>query len=132
MRPHAHTNKPRPMQGMIWIKPILASRISSTKKGTSSERSRNAANLRVYISQAMSCISLTGFRLLSHVFSSVYQDIPLYTLDEFHERAPESLRDESTASDHALMLARLNYELQERQRYVILRNRVNYPRQRNV
>lgn len=56
---------------------------------------------------------------LSHEHSSIYQDIPLYTVDEFHERAPEALRQESTASDHALMLARLNFELQERQRCVL-------------
>ncbi|TCD66995.1 hypothetical protein EIP91_000675 [Steccherinum ochraceum] len=54
-------------------------------------------------------------------FASIYQDIPLYTLDEFLERAPEDLRTpailaDDLANEHALMLSRLSFELLERQR----------------
>ena len=49
---------------------------------------------------------------------SIYQDIPLYSEDEFLEKAPEASRSVEVLSDeHALMLARLNFELAERQRY---------------
>lgn len=52
--------------------------------------------------------------------SSVYQDIPLYSLDEFRERAPAEARTEEVLQDeHQLMLNRLSFELAERQRYVI-------------
>lgn len=48
----------------------------------------------------------------------MYQDIPLYSEEEFLEKAPESLRtDEALSNEHTLMLNRLNFELAERQRY---------------
>jgi len=47
----------------------------------------------------------------------VYQDVPLYTLDEFRELAQEENRTEQILADeHQLMLSRLNFELAERQR----------------
>ncbi|EKM59072.1 uncharacterized protein PHACADRAFT_25195 [Phanerochaete carnosa HHB-10118-sp] len=50
-------------------------------------------------------------------FASVYQDIPLYTLEEFLERAPEDMRtEEILGNEHSLMLSQLNFELAERQR----------------
>ncbi|KAI0092675.1 Fms-interacting protein-domain-containing protein [Irpex rosettiformis] len=50
-------------------------------------------------------------------FASIYQDIPLYSEEEFMEKAPEALRSEEVLSnEHALMLNRLNFELAERQR----------------
>ncbi|KAF8913915.1 Fms-interacting protein-domain-containing protein [Gymnopilus junonius] len=50
-------------------------------------------------------------------FASIYQDIPLYNLDDFKSLAPEELRAEDILSDdHQLMLNRLNFELAERQR----------------
>ncbi|CAL1700579.1 unnamed protein product [Somion occarium] len=49
-------------------------------------------------------------------FASIYQDIPLYHLDEFLERAPEELKTDISANEHTLMLNRLNFELSERQR----------------
>ena len=49
---------------------------------------------------------------------SIYQDIPLYTLEEFKVMAPEEARGEDVLSDqHQLMLNRLSFELAERQRY---------------
>lgn len=49
---------------------------------------------------------------------SIYQDIPLYSEEEFLEKAPESLRiEEALSNEHVLMLSRLNFELAERQRY---------------
>ena len=51
---------------------------------------------------------------------SIYQDIPLYSEEEFVLKAPESMRTEETLEDeHVLMLSRLNFELMERQRYPI-------------
>ena len=48
---------------------------------------------------------------------SIYQDIPLYTQEEFMERAPEDMRtEEIVENEHALMTNRLNFELAERQR----------------
>ncbi|KAJ3566310.1 hypothetical protein NP233_g7084 [Leucocoprinus birnbaumii] len=50
-------------------------------------------------------------------FASVYQDVPLYTLEEFKELAPEEFKTEQILDDeHQLMLNRLNFELTERQR----------------
>ncbi|PWN39840.1 hypothetical protein IE81DRAFT_294252, partial [Ceraceosorus guamensis] len=49
-------------------------------------------------------------------FVSVFQDIELRDLSEFQAVAPEELRTEQILSDpHSLMLARLEYELIERQ-----------------
>jgi hypothetical protein len=49
----------------------------------------------------------------------VYQDIPLYTLDEFSSHAPVEMRTEDVMVDeHQLMLNRLNLELLERQKWV--------------
>ncbi|RKP27338.1 Fms-interacting protein-domain-containing protein [Syncephalis pseudoplumigaleata] len=45
----------------------------------------------------------------------LYTDVEMYTLDEFMEKAPEELRA-SEADAHALMLNRLQFELQERER----------------
>ena len=48
----------------------------------------------------------------------MYQDIPLYSEEEFLEKAPEALRtEEALSNEHQLMLNRLNFELAERQRY---------------
>lgn len=49
--------------------------------------------------------------------SSVYQDIPLYTLDQFELLAPPEARSEDVLSDeHQLLLNRLSFEFVERQR----------------
>ncbi|KIM90819.1 hypothetical protein PILCRDRAFT_59467 [Piloderma croceum F 1598] len=46
-------------------------------------------------------------------FASIYQDVPLYSLDQFKELAPpEAVVDD----EHQLMLNRLSFELAERQR----------------
>ncbi|KAF5369920.1 hypothetical protein D9758_001036 [Tetrapyrgos nigripes] len=50
-------------------------------------------------------------------FASVYQEVPLYTLEEFVELAPEEARTPDVLADeHQLMLNRLSFELAERQR----------------
>ncbi|KAJ7795368.1 Fms-interacting protein-domain-containing protein [Mycena olivaceomarginata] len=50
-------------------------------------------------------------------FASVYQDIPLYTLDQFELLAPPEARSEDVLSDeHQLLLNRLSFEFVERQR----------------
>ncbi|CDO76274.1 hypothetical protein BN946_scf184470.g32 [Trametes cinnabarina] len=50
-------------------------------------------------------------------FASIYQDIPLHSLEEFTQLAPEEARTEDVLSDeHQLMLNRLSFELSERQR----------------
>ncbi|KAJ6613425.1 Fms-interacting protein-domain-containing protein [Mycena sp. CBHHK59/15] len=50
-------------------------------------------------------------------FASVYQDIPLYTLDEFTALAPPAACTEEVLSDeHQLLLNRLSFEFVERQR----------------
>jgi hypothetical protein len=47
----------------------------------------------------------------------MYQDVPLYTLEEYKHSAPEEMRTEQILGDeHQLMLSRLNFELTERQR----------------
>ena len=52
--------------------------------------------------------------------SSIHQDVPLYSLDEFKRLAPEEARTEEVLSDeHQLMLNRLSFELAERQRFSI-------------
>ncbi|KAG5651432.1 hypothetical protein H0H81_008662 [Sphagnurus paluster] len=59
--------------------------------------------------------------------SSIYQDVPLYSLEEFKLLAPEAARTEDVLSDeHQLMLNRLSFELAERQRYG--RSRITWPR----
>lgn len=50
--------------------------------------------------------------------SSVYQDIPLYSLQDFEQMAPEEARTSAVLADeHQLMLNRLSFELAERQRF---------------
>ncbi|KAL0950005.1 hypothetical protein HGRIS_010015 [Hohenbuehelia grisea] len=50
-------------------------------------------------------------------FASVYQDVPLYTLDDFIQIAPPEARSDDVLTDeHQLMLNRLSFELAERQR----------------
>ncbi|TFK91833.1 hypothetical protein K466DRAFT_573451 [Polyporus arcularius HHB13444] len=50
-------------------------------------------------------------------FASVYQDIPVHSLEEFMLLAPEEARTEEVLTDeHQLMLNRLSFELSERQR----------------
>lgn len=51
--------------------------------------------------------------------SSIYQDIPMYTIDEFVVRAPPEAHSQDVMSNHhQLMLNRLSFELVERQRSV--------------
>ena len=53
--------------------------------------------------------------------SSIYQDVPLYSLDEFIKLAPPEARTEEVLADeHQLMLNRLSFELAERQRYAFI------------
>ncbi|EGO27529.1 hypothetical protein SERLADRAFT_382585 [Serpula lacrymans var. lacrymans S7.9] len=50
-------------------------------------------------------------------FASIYQDVPLYSLDEFKQLAPlEARGDDVLNNPHQLMLNRLSFELAERQR----------------
>ncbi|KAF8739236.1 hypothetical protein AX14_010400 [Amanita brunnescens Koide BX004] len=50
-------------------------------------------------------------------FASIYQDVPLYSIEEFQTLAPEEARTEEVLADeHQLMLNRLSFELVERQR----------------
>ena len=49
--------------------------------------------------------------------SSVYQDIPVHSLEDFMQIAPEAARTDDVLHDeHQLMLNRLSFELSERQR----------------
>lgn len=53
--------------------------------------------------------------------SCIYQDVPLYPLDEFIQLAPPEARTEDVLGDeHQLMLNRLSFELAERQRYAFI------------
>ncbi|THH14685.1 hypothetical protein EW146_g5676 [Bondarzewia mesenterica] len=50
-------------------------------------------------------------------FASIYQDIPVYSVEEFVQLAPLEARSEDVMSnEHQLMLNRLSFELVERQR----------------
>ena len=50
---------------------------------------------------------------------SIYQDIPMYTVDQFVELAPpEAHAEDVMSNEHQLMLNRLSFELVERQRQV--------------
>ncbi|ETW83940.1 hypothetical protein HETIRDRAFT_449547 [Heterobasidion irregulare TC 32-1] len=50
-------------------------------------------------------------------FASIYQDIPMYTVDQFVELAPPEAHAEDVMSNqHQLMLNRLSFELQPRHR----------------
>jgi Fms-interacting protein/Thoc5 len=67
------------------------------------------------------CVSIVSTH--SHLFTrvslprSIYQDIPLYNLDEFLSLAPPEARtDDVLHNEHQLMLNRLSFELVERQR----------------
>ncbi|QRW16028.1 THO complex subunit 5 [Rhizoctonia solani] len=51
-------------------------------------------------------------------FNSIYQEVPLHTLDEFMSISPEEARTEEILKDeHQLLLRRLNLELSERARH---------------
>ncbi|EGO01903.1 hypothetical protein SERLA73DRAFT_132548 [Serpula lacrymans var. lacrymans S7.3] len=55
-------------------------------------------------------------------FASIYQDVPLYSLDEFKQLAPlEARGDDVLNNPHQLMLNRLSFELAERQRSELLK-----------
>ena len=48
---------------------------------------------------------------------SIYQDIPLHSVEEFLKLAPpEMCPPEIMTNDHRLMIQRLSFELAERQR----------------
>ncbi|KIO12970.1 hypothetical protein M404DRAFT_6937 [Pisolithus tinctorius Marx 270] len=50
-------------------------------------------------------------------FASIYQDVPLHSLEEFQQMAPPEARTEDVLDNpHQLMLNRLSFELAERQR----------------
>ncbi|KIM67980.1 hypothetical protein SCLCIDRAFT_1081729 [Scleroderma citrinum Foug A] len=50
-------------------------------------------------------------------FASIYQDIPLHSVEEFRELAPSEARTHDVLDNpHQLMLNRLSFELAERQR----------------
>ncbi|KAF9202534.1 putative cell survival pathways protein [Haplosporangium sp. Z 27] len=51
-----------------------------------------------------------------HDMETIYQDVPLVSLEEFRETAPEHLINAAT-DEHQLMLSRLQFELEERKRY---------------
>lgn len=73
----------------------------------------------------MSVVDIAVFRCFERVpsLSSIYQDVPLYSLDEFKKLAPEEARAEHVLSDeHQLMLNRLSFELAERQRFTRFHN----------
>ncbi|KAI0320826.1 Fms-interacting protein-domain-containing protein [Amylostereum chailletii] len=58
-------------------------------------------------------------------FASIYQDIPMYTVEQFVQLAPPEARtDVVMSNDHQLMLNRLGFELAERQRLVPCPSRV--------
>lgn len=66
---------------------------------------------------------LFGSHLLccSHPISSVYQDIQMYSIEQFVELSPLEAHSEDVLSDeHQLMLNRLGFELVERQRFNLL------------
>lgn len=84
------------------------------KNATSNAKSTSAGSLR----------ALRAFPVVSmfmSICSSIYQDVPLYSLEEFKRLAPEEARTEEVLEDeHQLMLNRLSFELVERQRYAFL------------
>ncbi|KZT39604.1 hypothetical protein SISSUDRAFT_1045276 [Sistotremastrum suecicum HHB10207 ss-3] len=50
-------------------------------------------------------------------FASIYQDVPLHSLEEFKEIAPDEAKTEEVfINEHSLMLNRLSFELAERHR----------------
>ncbi|EPQ59250.1 hypothetical protein GLOTRDRAFT_33218 [Gloeophyllum trabeum ATCC 11539] len=50
-------------------------------------------------------------------FASIYQDVPIYEMEEFLQLAPAELRTEEVLADeHQLLLNRLSFELSERQK----------------
>lgn len=62
-------------------------------------------------------IPVASNALIQLVFSSVYQDIPLYTLEEFkHLAPPEACTEDILSDEHQLLLNRLSFEFVERQR----------------
>ena len=51
-------------------------------------------------------------------FSSVFQDIQMYSVEQFIELSPpEAHTEEALSDEHQLMLNRLGFELVERQRF---------------
>src|ERR1700722_6180462 len=68
---------------------------------------------------ALSSLSLFGTEQRCDAMRnrSIYQDVPLYTLEEFIVLAPPQARTDAVLADnHQLMLNRLSFELAERQR----------------
>ncbi|KAF7301691.1 THO complex subunit 5 [Mycena indigotica] len=50
-------------------------------------------------------------------FATIYQDVPLYSMEDFKRLAPpEAQTEEVLADDHQLLLNRLSFEFVERQR----------------
>ena len=70
--------------------------------------------IRVRSARFPKLLSLTTLRLVS----SVYQDIQMYSVEQFIELSPpEAHTQEALSDEHQLMLNRLGFELVERQRF---------------
>ena len=66
------------------------------------------------------CVRCVSSHILAGLIlcRSIYQDIPLHSVEEFQELAPEEARTHDVLGNpHQLMLNRLSFELAERQRY---------------
>lgn len=69
----------------------------------------------------IACSNSPQLTRLDSAHRSVYQDVPLYSLEEYTRLAPEESRTEQILTDeHQLMLNRLAFELTERQRFPFL------------
>lgn len=81
---------------------------------TWSARSKSVASLREHPSYwAGLCLTPS--------YSSIHQDVPLHSLEQFQELAPQEARTQDVLDNpHQLMLNRLSFELAERQRYACL------------
>jgi hypothetical protein len=76
-------------------------------------RSKSVASLR----ECRCILDIIRLSVKAVIGSSIYQDIPLYSEENFMDKAPEDLRTEEVlTNEHSLMLNRLNFELAERQR----------------
>jgi len=97
-------------------------RAATTETKTSKQRTTDARNAMDQAQLGLQNLMYERRHLEREIekcqqFASIYQDIPLYTIEEFTTLAPEEARSEEVMNnEHQLMLNRLSFELSERQR----------------
>ncbi len=73
-------------------------------------------HLELELAQCRDLTYADNYRVFIMAHRTIYQNVPLVSVEEFMQTAPEALRP-SELSENQLMINRLQFELDERKRY---------------